>query len=104
MLCQLVRSYSKEVISSACAWWAIIPCMNWASASVYRMPDKSVAVAISMLRVGSPGAPGCTSFEDCVLVGRSETVCGGLGSTSPERHAPMDSTKNNRSRHFSKFI
>ena len=55
-----VLSATSAVISSACAWCGIIPCMNFTSASVKPIPARSDASAAEISRLGSPGAPGCT--------------------------------------------
>ena len=51
---------SSAVISRAWAWCEIMPCMNRTSASENRMPARSEASSAEMVRLGSPGAPGCT--------------------------------------------
>ena len=51
---------SSAVISRAWAWCEIMPCMNRTSASLNRMPARSEASVAEMVRLGSPGAPGCT--------------------------------------------
>ena len=55
-----LRDCSSAVISSACAWWPIIPCMNRTSAAVCWTRDRSAAAAAPMTRLDSPGAPGWT--------------------------------------------
>ena len=55
-----LREASCSVISIAWAWWAIIPCMNFTSASVNRIPARSEASSGEIDRLGSPGAPGWT--------------------------------------------
>ena len=55
-----VRVSRSAVISSAWAWWEIMPCMNFTSASVNRMPARLEASAAETTRLGWPGAPGWT--------------------------------------------
>ena len=70
---ELVRDGTSATISTACAWWPIIPCMNLMSAPVYCTCDRSLACPAAMTRLGWPGAPGCAS--------------GGFASTgAAERH------------------
>ena len=52
---------SSAAISSACAWWPIIPCMNRTSAAVNCTRDRSVAFSARNRRDSPrPGAPGWT--------------------------------------------
>ena len=51
---------SSAVISRPGRGARVMPCMNRTSASVNRMPARSEASAAEMVRLGSPGAPGCT--------------------------------------------
>src|SRR5258708_28063933 len=66
------------VISTACAWCRIIPCMNSTSAGerggrMARVDDGSVLL-------GAPGAPGCTT------TGLARSVCCG-GATGEKKKA-----------------
>ena len=74
----VVRVGSSATISSACAWWPIIPCMNVTSAGVAWTCDRSRAWSAAIMRLGWPGAPGWT-------------ICGvwpalGAAFTGAERH------------------
>src|SRR3954464_11382360 len=55
-----VRVGTRATISTACAWWPIMPCMNLMSAPGYCTCDRSLAGAAAMTRLGCPGAPGWT--------------------------------------------
>jgi len=53
-----VRDGTSATISTACAWWPIMPCMNLMSAPVYSTCDRSLAFSAEITRLGWPGAPG----------------------------------------------
>ncbi|MFL6228128.1 MAG: hypothetical protein ACJ741_05055 [Pyrinomonadaceae bacterium] len=54
----------SAVISTACAWCMIIPCMN--STSFGERGGSCALVSGGSRRVGCPGAPGCTTTGgDC---------------------------------------
>src|SRR5687768_16567720 len=55
-----VRSLISATISTACAWWPIMPCMNFTSAAVWPTFERSVACSVLMVLLAWPGAPGCT--------------------------------------------
>ncbi len=56
LLCEF--GISSSTISTACAWWPIMPCMNLMSAAVAPTFERSVACAVLMVLVSWPGAPG----------------------------------------------
>ncbi len=58
---RLVRVYSSAVISSAWAWWPIMPCMNFTSASVCWKAAGLTAAPGAATWLPSPGAPGRTT-------------------------------------------
>jgi len=53
------RLATSAVISTACAWCMIIPCMN--STSFGERGGSVALVDGGSVRVGWPGAPGCTT-------------------------------------------
>ena len=58
----------SAVISTACAWCMIMPCMN--STSFADKGGRLARVDEGKVRVGCPGAPGCTTtgLDDCACV------------------------------------
>ena len=70
-----MRAFSSATISTACAWWPIIPCMNLTSAAVCWTFERSTALSAEMTWVASPGAPGWT-------------IAGPEDETFVLRHAP----------------
>ena len=71
-----VRSGSSAAISSACAWWPIIPCMNWTSAAVNWTRERSLAFSAEIVRVACPGAPGWTMGGPAADLGRAARGAG----------------------------
>jgi hypothetical protein len=63
-----VRDSMSAVISTACAWCMIIPCMN--STSFGERGGSVARVVGGSVREGSPGAPGCTTTG-----GNLESAC-----------------------------
>ena len=57
----VLRVLSRSVISTACAWWAIMPCMKATSAAVNRVGAGCRPCLARGPVLGSPGAPGCTT-------------------------------------------
>src|SRR5436309_1374081 len=55
-----LRDFSNSTISSAWAWWPIMPCMNLMSAPTYCTCDRSDAWSAVITLLAWPGAPGCT--------------------------------------------
>ncbi len=68
-----VRDGTSATISTACAWWPIMPCMNLMSAPVYCTCERSLAWAAPMTLLGWPGAPGWV-------------ICGLASAGAAERH------------------
>ena len=84
-LADAVRCGTSATISTACAWWPIIPCMNLMSAPVYCTCERSLACAAVMTWLACPGAPGWTigGADDGVRTPRSG---------APVRQAPLTAT------------
>jgi hypothetical protein len=55
-----LRLRTSRVITSACAWWWIMPSMKSTSAFVCGVLPSFEASCSERLRDGSPGAPACT--------------------------------------------
>src|SRR5689334_535436 len=87
----------SAVISTACPWCIIMPCMNCTSAGE---AGGSVALVVGgSWRVGCPGAPGWTTTggDDgvcCAETGRGNTPARALASVStPEHTATLDTSR-----------
>ena len=74
-----LREASCSVISIAWAWWAIIPCMNFTSASVNRIPARSEASSGEIDRLGSPGRTRLDDWRLCLAVRRNRQNEGEAG-------------------------
>ena len=57
-----LRRGTHFVISTACQWWWIMCCMKATSAFVCSIDSAAAASSADSFRVGSPGAPGCTTL------------------------------------------
>src|SRR3954452_24266702 len=77
-----VRCGTSATISTACAWWPIMPCMNLMSAPVYWTCDRLLASAAAITRLGSPGAPGWTigGREAAGVAGRDAVAAAALNN------------------------
>src|SRR4029450_9467343 len=79
-----VRDSIRAVISTACAWCMIIPCMN--STSLAERGGSVALVDDGNVRVGWPGAPGCTIFGAVAVSG----CCAQMGCEKKHMRAAAD--------------
>ncbi|MEP6904267.1 MAG: hypothetical protein ABJA66_21290, partial [Actinomycetota bacterium] len=78
----------SAVISTACAWCMIIPCMN--STSFAEWGGSIALVEGGSMRVGWPGAPGCTKTGDTLeLACCAQTVSDKKHTRAPAAMSPL---------------
>ena len=87
-VCDLISA----VISTACAWCMIIPCMN--STSLGELGGSVALVEDGSVRVGWPGAPGCTTTgvagsACCAKTGSENKPARVLAVINPPRNAAI---------------
>ena len=79
-------SRSRSVISIACAWWPIMPCMNFTSAAVKPAATGARLVGVDHL-LASPGAPGRMTGGDCATAADPQETAKAAVKTIPSARA-----------------
>ena len=80
------RRAAASTISTAWAWWPIMPCMNLTSAAVACTFERSLAWSAAITRLASPGAPGwmiSAGFAALPPFGAVACFCPGIGAAGP---------------------
>jgi hypothetical protein len=79
----------RAVISIACPWCMIIPCMNFTSAS--EIGGSCALVEGGRVRLGWPGAPGCITTGCCARTGneKKQGIIAAAKSTLRDNSTPL---------------